>query len=81
MAMIFGGTLVATIAMLWVSSNMFADTFVENKHINANLELIVAERTEQLRQSEERYRTIIQEMEEWYLETDLAGNIIFFNDV
>jgi len=35
---------------------------------------------EALQQSEERYRTIIEEMEEWYLETDLAGNILFFND-
>ncbi|MBN1664471.1 MAG: EAL domain-containing protein [Deltaproteobacteria bacterium] len=36
---------------------------------------------ESLRQSEERYRTIIEEMEEWYFETDLTGNIIFFNEV
>jgi diguanylate cyclase (GGDEF)-like protein/PAS domain S-box-containing protein len=36
---------------------------------------------ESLRQSEERYRTIIKEMEEWYFETDLAGNITFFNDI
>jgi PAS domain S-box-containing protein len=36
---------------------------------------------ETIRQSEERYRTIIEEMEEWYFETDLTGNIIFTNDV
>ena len=36
---------------------------------------------EALRQSEERYRTIIKEMEEWYFETDLTGNITFFNDI
>jgi len=36
---------------------------------------------EALRQSEERYRTIIKEMEEWYFETDLTGNVIFFNDI
>ena len=36
---------------------------------------------ETIRQSEERYRTIIEEMEEWYFETDLSGNIIFFNEV
>jgi len=35
---------------------------------------------EALRQSEERYRTVMEEMEEWYFETDLAGNIIFLND-
>jgi diguanylate cyclase (GGDEF)-like protein/PAS domain S-box-containing protein len=36
---------------------------------------------EALRQSEERYRTIIKEMEEWYFETDLTGNVTFFNDI
>ncbi len=35
---------------------------------------------ETLRQSEERYRTLIEEMEEWYFETDLTGKILFFND-
>jgi diguanylate cyclase (GGDEF)-like protein/PAS domain S-box-containing protein len=35
---------------------------------------------EALRQSEERYRTIIEEMEEWYFETDLAGKLLYFND-
>ncbi len=35
---------------------------------------------EALRQSEERYRTILDEMEEGYDELDLAGNIIFIND-
>ena len=36
---------------------------------------------ETIRQSEERYRTIIKEMEEWYFETDLEGHITFFNEV
>ncbi|MBA3029291.1 MAG: PAS domain S-box protein [Desulfobacteraceae bacterium] len=36
---------------------------------------------EQIRESEERYRTIIEEMEEWYFETDLTGNITFCNDI
>lgn len=35
---------------------------------------------ETIRQSEERYRTIIEEMEEWYFETDLAGKLLYFND-
>jgi PAS domain S-box-containing protein len=35
---------------------------------------------EKLRQSEERYRTIIEEMSDSYWETDLAGNFTFFND-
>ena len=36
---------------------------------------------EALRQSEEKYRTILQEMDEGYYEVDLAGNYTFFNDV
>jgi PAS domain S-box-containing protein len=36
---------------------------------------------EALRQSEEKYRTMLQEMDEGYYEVDLAGNYTFFNDV
>jgi PAS domain S-box-containing protein len=35
---------------------------------------------EALRRSEERYRTVLEEMEEAYYELDLAGNFTFFND-
>jgi len=35
---------------------------------------------EAIRQSEERYRTIIDEVDEWYFEIDLRGNIVFVND-
>ncbi len=35
---------------------------------------------EALRQSEERYRTILEEMEEGYYEVDIAGNFTFVND-
>ena len=35
---------------------------------------------EALRRSEERYRTILDEMEEGYYELDLAGNLTFVND-
>jgi PAS domain S-box-containing protein len=35
---------------------------------------------EALRRSEERYRTVLDEMEEGYYETDLDGNYTFFND-
>jgi PAS domain S-box-containing protein len=36
---------------------------------------------EALRQSEEKYRTVLQEMDEGYYEVDLAGNYTFVNDV
>ena len=35
---------------------------------------------ESLRKSEEKYRSIIENMQEGYFENDLAGNFIFFND-
>ncbi len=35
---------------------------------------------EALQKSEEKYRTILDEMEEGYFETDLAGNLTFIND-
>jgi PAS domain S-box-containing protein len=35
---------------------------------------------EALRQSEEKYRTILSEMQDSYFEVDLAGNLTFFND-
>jgi PAS domain S-box-containing protein len=37
-----------------------------------------AEKT--LRESEERYRTILHSLEEGYFEVDIAGNLTFFND-
>ena len=33
-----------------------------------------------LRQSEEKYRTILESIEDGYFEVDLAGNFTFFND-
>jgi len=38
------------------------------------------EAEEALKRSEERYRTILNEMEEGYQEVDLKGNFTFFND-
>ena len=35
---------------------------------------------ESIRQSEQKYRTIIENIEDGYHEVDLSGNIIFFND-
>jgi diguanylate cyclase (GGDEF)-like protein/PAS domain S-box-containing protein len=36
--------------------------------------------TAAFRDSEERYRTIIASLEDAYFETDVAGNLVFFND-
>ena len=44
------------------------------------LEQRVSERTDELRESEEKYRTIIENIEDGYYEVDLAGNLTFFND-
>jgi diguanylate cyclase (GGDEF)-like protein/PAS domain S-box-containing protein len=35
---------------------------------------------EKLRESEEKYRTILESIEDGYFEVDLAGNLTFFND-
>jgi len=43
----------------------------------------ISERKEsenELRESEEKYRTILSNIEEGYYEVDLAGNLMFFND-
>jgi two-component system cell cycle sensor histidine kinase/response regulator CckA len=37
------------------------------------------EREQALRENEERYRTIIESVEDGYYEIDLKGNLIFFN--
>lgn len=36
---------------------------------------------EALRENEERYRTILENIEDCYYEADLRGNLLFFNDV
>lgn len=53
--------------------------------VNANEDLKeeIVERKhaeEALKASEERYRTIIESIEEGYFELDLSGNLMFFND-
>ncbi len=45
-------------------------------------EIIDRTRTEEeLRKSEEKYRTIIETIQDGYYEVDMAGNLTFFNDV
>ncbi len=47
----------------------------------AFVEVLIRKRVEEaLRQSEEKYRTILENIEESYYEVDLRGNLTFFND-
>ncbi len=55
--------------------------------IYSNMEKIIHDRTkaltqtaEELRKSEEKYRNILESMEEGYYEVDLGGNLTFVND-
>jgi PAS domain S-box-containing protein len=52
-------------------------TFV-SQHIASALNRMRSEQA--LRQSEEKYRTILESIEDGYYEVDLAGNLEFFND-
>ena len=46
-----------------------------------NKEIAERKRTEEaLRESEEKYRTILESIEDGYFEVDIAGNFTFFND-
>ena len=74
--------------------NEFRVTRVENEtatdnyfEIYSNMEEKINERTknlaeigEDLKKSEEKYRTILENIEDGYYEVDLAGNLTFFND-
>ena len=51
----------------------------ENRNYQVRLDRLVEERTGALRESEEKHRRILEEMEEGYYEVDLAGNFTFFN--
>jgi two-component system cell cycle sensor histidine kinase/response regulator CckA len=55
--------------------------------IHSNMERIIEERTknlhravENLKKSEEKYRSILESIEEGYYEVDLNGDLTFFND-
>ena len=50
------------------------------RQYSADLEDMVQARTEQLRNSEAKYRTILENIEEGYFEIDLSGRLTFFNN-
>lgn len=82
MALIFFGCAIAICSMLYVSSNTFANTFVENKNLaknlkqmNENLEGLVTERTAQLRQKTHDIQAMLGNMPQGVL-TVLASNVI-----
>ena len=79
--MFFGMTM-WTFSMLYVASNIFANTFVENRQMakelkvmNEHLEDLVTERTKQLRQKTNDIQSMLQNMPQGVL-TILEGNII-----
>jgi PAS domain S-box-containing protein len=57
------------------------DTHFLQAATNVLTEAIEHKRSEQaLRESEEKYRTILENIEDGYYEVDIAGNFTFFND-
>lgn len=81
-SMLFSGVLGFVISMLYVASNIFANTFVENKRLvhdlkimNDNLEDLVAQRTLQLRQKTNDIQNMLQNMPQGIL-TVVEGGVI-----
>jgi diguanylate cyclase (GGDEF)-like protein/PAS domain S-box-containing protein len=69
--------------IIWVLERLSSTTY-KGKRSAVGSFMDITERKhyeEALVKSEEKYRTILEEIEEGYYETDLAGNYTFFNDV
>jgi len=63
-----------------VASNLIHDNVIEAVIINLR-DITERKRIEEaLHQSEEKYRTLLESVQEGYFELDLAGNFTFFND-
>ena len=62
------------------ASNLVQNNVVEGAIVNLHDITKHKKAEESLRQSEEKYRTILENMQEGYFEIDLAGNFTFVND-
>jgi len=72
-----------TLAAQAASAIQNAQLFEQEQRYAAELEQRIAERKrvdEELQASEEKYRTILERMEEGYAEVDLRGTYVFVND-
>ena len=72
---------------LWVTGKENETASASYLEIHLNMEKIIDDRTkeltraaEELRKSEEKYRNILESIEEGYYEFDIDGNFTFFND-
>ena len=72
---------------LWVTGKENETATASYLEIHLNMEKIIDDRTkeltraaEELRKSEEKYRNILESIEEGYYEFDIDGNFTFFND-
>jgi PAS domain S-box-containing protein len=68
------------IGCLAYSSILAIGVFKHRKAYDILVQMKVELQEEGLRQSEEKYRTILHSLEEGYFEVDLKGNLTFFND-
>jgi PAS domain S-box-containing protein len=68
------------IGCLAYSSTLAIGVFKHRKAYDILVQMKVKLQEEALRQSEEKYRTILHSLEEGYFEVDLKGNLTFFND-
>ena len=83
----FTAILVNSLGRLYDSMNTSIETLshrsLELQRVNRHLENEIAERKraeEALRESEEKYRTILEAIEEGYYEVDIKGTHTFFNE-